>query len=489
MLGDLFWKEQFLATPFDRRLLLLPHCLKNAEACRASYTEMGLDCLGCGACSIAAYREKAEQLGYRVLVAEGTPVVLKIIVRGQVDAILGIACLNVLEKALDRVLLAGIPAYAVPLHAADCRNSRLDDAWVWEVLEHYQPRSKVLTSSYLPALRSTNEMFERDFEHLVPRVRTNGQGDPFGPIVETEAIAYDFLANGGKRFRPFVTLAAYQAMVRAAAPASEAPTAFSDPVRRTAVAIEALHKASLVHDDIEDDDLYRYGAPTLHRRYDTSTAINVGDYLIGLGLSLDHARASGVGSRGGGRYRRSHRPGSHQTLRGSRGRAALAQTERQDPDTDRCVEDLRAQDGTGIRGRSLCRLASGGPDRCCRRGDYDFFPAAGYRLSDPQRPQGLERRRQQQAGRRVRMPCPCARRCFWPLALEAATEDHRRELLEMLAGRDASEVQLTRLREIYEACDVFTKADHLIEKSRERARAVAQETQPEPLRQLLHFLV
>src|SRR6516164_1785113 len=41
--------------------------------------------------------------------SEGTPIVLKIIVSGHVDAIVGVACLNVLEKALDKVLLAGIP--------------------------------------------------------------------------------------------------------------------------------------------------------------------------------------------------------------------------------------------------------------------------------------------------------------------------------------------------------------------------------------------
>ena len=59
-----------------------------------------------------------------------------------------------------------------------------------------------------------------------------------------------------------------------------------DAVKRTALAIEAFHKASLVHDDIEDDDTFRYGRETLHRQHGVSTAINVGDYLIGLGYRL-----------------------------------------------------------------------------------------------------------------------------------------------------------------------------------------------------------
>ncbi len=33
MLGNVFWREQFLAIPFERRMLLLPHCLKHAEGC------------------------------------------------------------------------------------------------------------------------------------------------------------------------------------------------------------------------------------------------------------------------------------------------------------------------------------------------------------------------------------------------------------------------------------------------------------------------
>src|SRR4029450_6297772 len=102
------------------RLLLLPHCLKNAEGCPADYDEFGLDCKKCGACSVADFKVKAEELGYKVLVSEGTPIVLKIIVSGHVDAIVGVACLNVLEKALDKLLLAGVPGVAAPLLSSNC---------------------------------------------------------------------------------------------------------------------------------------------------------------------------------------------------------------------------------------------------------------------------------------------------------------------------------------------------------------------------------
>ena len=125
-----FWREQVSSIDFKRRLLLLPHCLKHAEGCPADYDEFGLDCRKCGACSVADFKTKAEDLGYKVLVSEGTPIVLKIIVSGHVDAIVGVACLNVLEKAIDKILLAGIPCVAAPLLSSNCRSTSVDDDWV-----------------------------------------------------------------------------------------------------------------------------------------------------------------------------------------------------------------------------------------------------------------------------------------------------------------------------------------------------------------------
>src|SRR5262249_37277846 len=89
-----------------------------------------------------------------------------------------------------------------------------------------------------------------------------------------------------KRSRPFITLAAYDALKGAPSTLAEAGLDLPDHVRRAALAIEAFHKASLVHDDIEDDDTFRYGRATFPRQYGVGTAINVGDYLIGLGYRL-----------------------------------------------------------------------------------------------------------------------------------------------------------------------------------------------------------
>ena len=57
-------------------------------------------------------------------------------------------------------------------------------------------------------------------------------------------------------------------------------------MRLAALAVECFHKASLVHDDIEDGDELRDGVETLFVRETLPVALNVGDYLLGLGYRI-----------------------------------------------------------------------------------------------------------------------------------------------------------------------------------------------------------
>lgn len=63
----------------------------------------------------------------------------------------------------------------------------------------------------------------------------------------------------------------------------------------SAAAIELVHTALLVHDDVEDDSELRRGEPTLHRLYGRASAINAGDGLavIALGALRDNERVLG----------------------------------------------------------------------------------------------------------------------------------------------------------------------------------------------------
>jgi geranylgeranyl pyrophosphate synthase len=60
---------------------------------------------------------------------------------------------------------------------------------------------------------------------------------------------------------------------------------FGTPLSRSrpaAVAVELLHDFTLVHDDVMDNDAIRRGQPTVHTKWDVSTAILAGDGLMGL---------------------------------------------------------------------------------------------------------------------------------------------------------------------------------------------------------------
>ena len=99
----------------------------------------------------------------------------------------------------------------------------------------------------------------------------------------TDDLARDWLARDGKRWRPYLATAIWMALESEGR--AEAP-AFTADVRKLAVAIECFHKASLIHDDIEDGDDVRYGAPTLHAEHGVAVAINIGDLLLGEGYRL-----------------------------------------------------------------------------------------------------------------------------------------------------------------------------------------------------------
>lgn len=85
-----------------------------------------------------------------------------------------------------------------------------------------------------------------------------------------EAVEYSLMA-GGKRLRPILMLEIYRL--------------FANDIKDVipfAVAMEMLHNFSLIHDDLPgiDNDDFRHGKPTNHKKYGEATAILAGDSLF-----------------------------------------------------------------------------------------------------------------------------------------------------------------------------------------------------------------
>lgn len=97
------------------------------------------------------------------------------------------------------------------------------------------------------------------------------------PEREPKRYLYDILADyptrSGKMMRPSLCIATARAY-----------GASLDDALGTAVAIELLHNALLIHDDIEDESEERRGRPALHQLHGIPLAINAGDALSLLSL-------------------------------------------------------------------------------------------------------------------------------------------------------------------------------------------------------------
>lgn len=78
-----------------------------------------------------------------------------------------------------------------------------------------------------------------------------------------------FLHSGGKRVRPLLTL--YSGMCF---------SHLNPLLLQAAVAVELIHMASLIHDDILDKSTRRRGSPTVNALYGNHAAVLTGDYLF-----------------------------------------------------------------------------------------------------------------------------------------------------------------------------------------------------------------
>ena len=269
LLNNEMWRETLATIPFERRLLLMPKCLRVESKCPAPFDEFGLLCKQCGLCTIQDFQNEAEALGYAVLVAEGSAIVMSLIQTGKIEAIVGISCLPVLERTFPYVEAAAIPSVAVPLLQDDCIDTTVDIDWVWELIH--------LTSEDKTRRLNLNALKD-DVATWFTRESLDALMGPAEGAAET--VAREWLAGEGKRWRPFLTVSVFQALREN----PEAP--IPDAVKKLAVAVECFHKASLIHDDIEDEDDERYGVATVPGQHGVAVALNAGDLLIGEGYRL-----------------------------------------------------------------------------------------------------------------------------------------------------------------------------------------------------------
>jgi len=296
-LNNEFWRKRYSVIPNKRRLLLLPHCLRNRKKCRGKIDRSGaLLCAECGCCKIAEIKIEAKKRGYDLLLAEGSPVVLEKILKNDVDSILGVACLDSFEKVFPNASRLGIPNIAVPLLKDGCINTVMDAK---ELSKWFLMNGGVKTLpgrySLLPLARLAYSLFEPDNLNKLAGFK----GGTSRKTKEVKNLALEWIEKEGKRLRTIFTLASYSALkygLKAFQMKNTKVKNIPEMVKKTALAIEVLHKASLVHDDIEDNDTVRYKEETMNKKYGVPVALNAGDYLIGLGYKMISSEKKTMGS-------------------------------------------------------------------------------------------------------------------------------------------------------------------------------------------------
>lgn len=90
-----------------------------------------------------------------------------------------------------------------------------------------------------------------------------------------QAVLSYIAARSGKQLRPLLVLLCAQMC-----------NPITDKTLRTAVALEMLHNASLVHDDVVDSSDTRRGQPAVHTQWTNKVAILTGDYMLAKVISL-----------------------------------------------------------------------------------------------------------------------------------------------------------------------------------------------------------
>lgn len=114
--------------------------------------------------------------------------------------------------------------------------------------------------------KSYSDLFESELKEYLNSQKTSVPKDLFDAVVYATE-------GGGKRIRPVLCYAVADML-----------GLDKEEVKYFALAIEFIHSYSLIHDDLPcmDDDDFRRGKPSVHKRFGEATAVLTGDALLNL---------------------------------------------------------------------------------------------------------------------------------------------------------------------------------------------------------------
>ena len=118
--------------------------------------------------------------------------------------------------------------------------------------------------SYLCIVKKEMELFEAEFAKVM-----SCETLPMDKVVRYVS------GSKGKRLRPLLVFQTAKLLGE-----------INDATRRTALFVELVHTATLIHDDVVDGSDTRRGQPSVNKRWDNMTAVLAGDFLLSKAMLL-----------------------------------------------------------------------------------------------------------------------------------------------------------------------------------------------------------
>ncbi len=128
----------------------------------------------------------------------------------------------------------------------------------------------------MSTLKTIQQSIAAELERLNRRIRD--QLGSSNPLMETVVDTY--LRTKGKQIRPIVVLLTAKLL-----------GSVNDKVISAAAAVELLHNASLIHDDVVDNSKLRRSKPTINAIWDNHIAVLVGDFFVSSAMQCAIATA------------------------------------------------------------------------------------------------------------------------------------------------------------------------------------------------------
>lgn len=265
--------------------------------------------------------------------------------------------------------------------------------------------------------------------------------------------AHHIIDAGGKRLRPYLVLKSCRLV-----------GGREEDALPTAAALELLHTFTLIHDDIIDEDEKRRNLPTVHVEWGVPTAIVTGDLLFAKVYETitRHTDSAHVSPK---RILRVLKDVSEATVTICEGQILDMMFEHRDTvSEDQYFRMIQAKTAALFETSARCGgILGGGKKREVERlGKYGYYAGTGFQVIDDVL--GLtadEKALGKPVGSDIREG---KRTLIIVHALEQASEDQRKKILETLGNRSASPEQLREVVGLVDSLDSIRYAEEKAKK-------------------------